>query len=83
MGFGLKKTVPYSLFFLFFWLAAFPPFADGGKGRESESDGKALFHPGQWGFDDGGSIIFEQPDKSDFFSQRVVDEKIERYWIFQ
>jgi hypothetical protein len=56
MGFGLKKTFAYSLFFLFFWLAAFPLFAEDDKGKDREPDGKALFHLGQWEFDVGGQV---------------------------
>jgi hypothetical protein len=56
MGFGLKKTFAYSLFFLFFWLGAFPLFADEDKGKDRESYGKALFHLGQWEFDVGGQV---------------------------
>jgi hypothetical protein len=84
MSFRVKKTIVYPLFFfLFSWFMAFPLFAEEGKGGENESDGKALLHLGQWEFDAGGRSIFEQPDKNEFFSQRLVDEKIEKYWIFQ
>jgi len=38
-------------------LAAVPLFAKEDKGRENESDGKALLHLGQWKFDDGGRTI--------------------------
>jgi hypothetical protein len=38
---------------------------------------------GQWEFDAKGRGIFEQPDRNDFFSQRLVEEKIENYWIFK
>jgi hypothetical protein len=56
MGFGLKKKIIYSLFFLFFWLAAFPLFAEEEKGKDRESDGKPLFRLGQWELDAGGQV---------------------------
>jgi hypothetical protein len=84
MGLVLKKTVTYALFCLLLaWFTAFPLLAEEEKGKDHESDGKALFHLGQREFDAGGRSVFKQPDKSDFFSQQVVDEKIESYWIFQ
>jgi len=56
MGFGLRKTFVYPLFFLFLWLGAFPVFADEDKGEDRESEGKALFHFGPWEFDVGGQV---------------------------
>jgi hypothetical protein len=57
MGFGLKKTISYPLFFfLFSWFTAFPLFAEEDKGKDGESEGKALFHLGQWEFDAGGQV---------------------------
>jgi len=56
MGFGLEKKIVFPLFFLFFWLAAFPLFAEEEKGKDRESEGKPLFHLGQWELDAGGQI---------------------------
>lgn len=56
MGFGLEKKIVYPLFFLFFWITAFPLFAEEEKGEDRESDRKPLLHLGQWEFDAGGQV---------------------------
>ena len=57
MGFGLRKTVPYSIFFLLLaWFTALPLLAEEDKGRDGESDRKALLRLGLWEFDVGGQV---------------------------
>jgi len=72
MGFGLEKKIVYLLFFLFFWLSAFPLFAEDEKEKDRDSDGKPLFHLGQWEFNAGGQVRL----RGDFtWNQSLTDFK--------
>jgi len=66
----LRKKIVYPLFFLFFWIAVFPLFAEEEQGKDRESDGKPLLHLGQWEFDAGGQVLL----RGDFtWNQNLTD----------
>jgi hypothetical protein len=57
MGFDIRKTVPYSILFLILaWFTALPLLAEEDKGKEGESERKALLRLGQWELDAGGQV---------------------------
>ena len=57
MVFSLKKNIAYPLFFfLFFWFAAFPLFAEENEEKDKESGGIVLFRAGVWEIGTGGQI---------------------------
>jgi hypothetical protein len=59
MVLSLKKNMAYAFFFvLFFWLGAFPLFAEEAeeKDKEKESGGIVLLRAGEWEIDAGGQV---------------------------